>query len=715
MTRSFSKISAIGILVALIASGFVGLNSNVKASAPDSFVYANLGEPDYLDPAVDWETNGMSVIENVYETLLWYDGSRADSFVPVLATEVPTIGNGLVSADGLSYTIHVRPGVVFHDGITPLTADDVVYSFQRVLRIHDYSGPSWMLEQVLTDYVSYYIGMPVSDFLASSYQAPWIVAVLDPLGPDHIITEDDIQAVSESSIVKVDDMTVMFRLTHRYTGFVSILATTVSSIVCKSYVEANGGIENGWYSEFMNQNMFGTGPYKFVSWEIGNQIHLTRNDAYWGTAPALKDVYIVKVNDVNTSIMMLQSGDADSAYIPIDREWVFAGDPNIMITKGLPTFTMDFAGFNTNIDTTQAAIFGSNIPAAFFQDKNVRKAFLHLMDYQRLIDENQRGNAIQPNGPIPAGMLGYDASAPVYAYDKTMAAEYLQAAINPATGNSWWVDGFTIAFIYNAGNLQREYICHFLNMALMSLNSMPGTHGVFQATINAMDWPTYLTLMRSSPSPLPMFFLGWAPDYADPDDYVSVFLQSGQTYASRIGYSNAEIDALIPLAAGEPDPAIRQDLYQQITALCYEDAPYMWLMQRLSFQVMRSWVTGYYYNPMHDGLYYASLAKSTPAGIEITKMKAKAGVDTWTFEPTSDGMWYAEIGNNGLSKLTISISDLTTGMKVAKQQVSFAEAGPTGSVTTMQVAMEAGHVYQITATPFGKVGTSATLVQYLAG
>ena len=125
-----------------------------ETTDPYTFTMVSIGEPDYLDPAVDYETSGGEVIENVYETLVWYDGPSAVDLKPVLATEVPTIENGLVSADGTNYTFNIRGGVTFHDG-TELTAEDVEYSVERVLRIHDPDSPSWMIEQVMTNFLSY--------------------------------------------------------------------------------------------------------------------------------------------------------------------------------------------------------------------------------------------------------------------------------------------------------------------------------------------------------------------------------------------------------------------------------------------------------------------------------------------------------------------------------------------------------------------------------
>jgi peptide/nickel transport system substrate-binding protein len=576
---------------------------------PDAFIEVTIGEPDYLDPATDYETAGGEVIMNAYETLLWYDRDSTSTLVPWLASAIPTVANGGISADGLNYTFNLKPNVKFHDNTTVMDADDVEYSIERVLRIHDPDGPSWMLEQIMNDYIQYYVGGPLSDYKNDSFGATWIYDVIGGTADDYIITELDVQNVSEAAVEKVDSDTVTFHLTHAYPGFLAISAFSVMCIVSMDYVEAHGSVVNGEHNDFMDENAYGTGPYKLVSWEKGSRIHMTRFDGYWGTLPALKDAYVIKANDVNTRILMLQAGDADTGYIPIDYESLFANDAKFEITKGLPTFNIDFVGFNLNINTTQAATFGSDVPANFFADKMVRKAFTHLLNAQLFIDNYLKGNGIQPNGVIPAGMLGYNASAPVYEYNLTMAMEYLQNATNVGTGNTWWEDGFTVAFIYNAGNLVRETACQYLKQSLEQLNSMPGTHGTFEATINALDWPTYLANTRMSPSPLPIFFLGWAPDYADPDDYVNPFLYSLGTYPGRTGYSNATMDALIESAAAELDTNTRIAMYHEITNLCYDDAPYVWLAQANNFHVERSWLTGYYFNAMYYGFYFAAFDK----------------------------------------------------------------------------------------------------------
>lgn len=573
---------------------------NVKN--PDSFTEATIGEPDYLDPAVDYETAGGEVLQSVYENLVWYDGSSAATLKAWLAKEVPTVANGLVSADGLNYTFNLKTGVKFHDG-TNMTADDVVYSIQRVLRIHDPSGPGWMIDQIMTDYLGFSIGENVSYWGTS---APWLLAAVGSTDPAYVLTELDMKNASEAAILKVNETAVKFRLTHPYPGFLKIAAYTVMNVVSKDFVEAHDGVVGGEHNDYMDQHTCGTGPYKLVVWEVGAKVHMTRFDGYWGAKPDIKDIYIVKANDVNTRILMLQAGDADSIYLPIKYESTFAGKSDYRIVKGLPSFDLTFMAFNFNIDATTAnSQYGGTITVDFFADIHMRKAFTHLLNYSQYIANVAMGNAIQPNGVIPKGMFGYDASVPVYDYNLTAAQAEFELAINPGTGNSWWDDGFTIPMFYNAGNLGRQTACEMVKLSLETLASPGG----MTATVNALDWPTFLDQVYNTNGYMPVYAIGWGPDYADPDDYTNPMLASTGTYPYFTGYANATIDGLVMDAASELDDDVREDLYSQISVLVHDDCPYIWLTQPNNFHIERAWVQGYYYNPMFSGLWFPSYSK----------------------------------------------------------------------------------------------------------
>src|SRR5947207_2633145 len=86
----------------------------------------------HLDPGWAYETRSSEVIFNVYERLVTYLPDDLAGFGPGLAEELPTKENGGISQDGLVYRFRIRRGVRFHGG-EPLTPEDVVYSFRRLL------------------------------------------------------------------------------------------------------------------------------------------------------------------------------------------------------------------------------------------------------------------------------------------------------------------------------------------------------------------------------------------------------------------------------------------------------------------------------------------------------------------------------------------------------------------------------------------------------
>lgn len=119
----------------------------------DTFIFASYGPVRTLDPAVCYDAAGAQRIGNIYETLVFFEGSHTDRFKPVLAREVPTVENGGVSVDGKTYTFTIRQNVKFQEG-GDLTAEDVVYSFKRNMITDPDGGPMWMLLEALTGKIS---------------------------------------------------------------------------------------------------------------------------------------------------------------------------------------------------------------------------------------------------------------------------------------------------------------------------------------------------------------------------------------------------------------------------------------------------------------------------------------------------------------------------------------------------------------------------------
>ncbi len=115
-----------------------------KSADPTTWVETSIGDPETLDTSRDYETGGGEILQNVYDTLVFMDKDQASTFVPMLATEVPSLENGGISEDGKTVTFHIRDGVKFHDG-SDMTVDDVAFSFIRRILAGSTVSPQWML------------------------------------------------------------------------------------------------------------------------------------------------------------------------------------------------------------------------------------------------------------------------------------------------------------------------------------------------------------------------------------------------------------------------------------------------------------------------------------------------------------------------------------------------------------------------------------------
>ena len=123
----------------------LGLILLTTACAPQrdasSLLVAHKGEMQSLDPVYSYDGVTQGMMLNMYDTLLKFKGSSMTELEPSLSTAVPSVENGLLSADGLTYTFPIRKGVKFHNGET-LTPQDVHYTLLRFMLSDVTSGPS---------------------------------------------------------------------------------------------------------------------------------------------------------------------------------------------------------------------------------------------------------------------------------------------------------------------------------------------------------------------------------------------------------------------------------------------------------------------------------------------------------------------------------------------------------------------------------------------
>ena len=204
-----------------------------------------------------------------WETLVNYDADFNISYEHGLAEEIETKAADL-------YVVRLKEGILFHDG-KPVTADDVIYSFQRRL------DPE--------------LGL-----------APALVELLDPSG-----------------LTKVDDRTVEIQLKQPAVTFINGLAEYTATIVPTGYERFAGDAAN----------QIGTGPYILQSFTPGAESVHTKNPNYWGEGlPYLDEVQIIDFADVPALVNALTSGEIDAAVdIPFAQVSAVEGDSNLRLLE----------------------------------------------------------------------------------------------------------------------------------------------------------------------------------------------------------------------------------------------------------------------------------------------------------------------------------------------------------------------------------------------
>ncbi len=617
---------------------------------------------DTLDPALAYDTASGEIVQNVYETLVFYDGDATDKFVPMLASEMPT-----VSADGTVYTFKIRSGVKFHNGDV-MTPSDVAYSFQRGLLQGGTSSPQWLMTEP-------FYGVGVDD----------IAAVVDPAGSVYddraLMSAFDPAALvaaceqTKAAIVADDAAgTVTMTLKQAWGPFISTIAQTWGSVMDQKWVVENGGWDGScdtWQNFYamasaddpFSSIAMGTGPFTLDKFANGEEVDLLKNPDYWREPAKLERVIFKQVPEWGTRFAMMQAGDADLAIVPSANRsqmdalagvyQVFdvasnsygpeqevcgydetalgaakftacaAGETGtggaFRLRIGRPAISMDVLLPNWNIATSAESpnpyigsgkLDGNGIPSDFFSDPHIRKGLGYCFDWDTLINDVFSGEAIQSFQLPLAGMPGYFPDTPHYTFDAAQCeAEFKLADVDKdgiAAGDDpegdVWTTGFRVQMAYNQGNNTRQTITEILAGNLSSVNDK------FLVETLGLPWPAYLRSQRAHQ--IPLLTGGWQEDIHDPHNWYQPYTTG--TYGGRQGLPDdvkAQFKDILDRGVTETDPAKRAEIYKEANTLYYDLAVGIPLEVATSHGFSQRWVQGVVLNPILAGNYYYPMYK----------------------------------------------------------------------------------------------------------
>jgi peptide/nickel transport system substrate-binding protein len=608
-----------------------------------SYLHLDVGGPDTLDPALSYETGGLQVIQNLYDTLIFYRREDPNVFVPQLAVEVPSVENGGVSADGLTYTFKIRQGVQFHDG-SAMSPEDVAYTFQRNILQGGSISPMWLLTEPLLGIGVYDVAALVDPNLVDQSAD---LAKADPAKLQQVCrrVQDAIQADTEA-------WTVTFRLSQPWAPFLSTLANGWGGIRSKAWTVANGGWDGDcatWQKHYapligdhnktkLGSGAMGTGPYKLEAWQADKQIVLAANENYWrkqpaweggpSGAPAIKTITIRYSDTFDERLKLLEARQADSAAFSSNAEWTQfdrmtgsiceftdanctpSSNPTAPLEslRGFPTSSRNWdIMMNWNMNTQDGnkligsgKLDGAGVPPDFFANVHVRRAFQYCFNYDTYLTDILLGEGVRSINVMLPGMIGYNANSPYYAYSpKACEEEFRQAEFD---GKNVWETGFTLQLPYLEDSLPRQRIAEIFKTELEAVNPK---FKVQALTLPNDDyWADYYEYR------LPIFLASWVEDIHDPHNWAAPYsVTNFSTYARMDKDVAAQFQSIINRGVEATDPEQRAKIYQEFNQVYYEQAPAILLFQTMGRHYQQRWVRGWYNNPVFPGMYFYPLSK----------------------------------------------------------------------------------------------------------
>ena len=486
---------------------------SAAAQARD-LVIALRSEPTSMDPQFHSLTPNTQLAETLFDPLV-----RTDA----VAKPVPSLAESW-TVDGDTWTFHLRKDVKFSDG-TPFTADDVVFTYDRVPKVPN--SPS-----------SYALYLSSIDRLE----------VVDP-HTLKIITK----------------------------GPSPVLLPNLSMVPIMSSKAASGPAPEGKTTVELNRGdgLVGTGPYKFVSWKRGAEIVFERNENYWGEPPAWDRVIYRPITNPAARVAALLAGDVDLIEDPPTDDLPKLKQNKDLYVQETPSVRIIYIALLQG-DDVPPGMSGTNGKNAL-QDRRVRQALSLAIDRQSIVDRVMGGSAMPA-----ANLLAYPGFGSSEKYAKAAAPDVEQA--KKLLAEAGYPDGFTISLGSPAGRYTNDQRIAQVVAAMwarigVKVNVETMAPAVFFKQRNAHAFSAYLAGWAASSgemlNPLNSLVVTKQPE-----------LGLGTTNWSK--YSNPEADKLVLEASRTLEDDKRAALLQEASGMIMDDYGILPLQFEMSVWAMKN-------------------------------------------------------------------------------------------------------------------------------
>jgi peptide/nickel transport system substrate-binding protein len=493
--------------------------------------YLYQGDLGHPDPAVGADLASSNLYLNVYDQLVTFDTGIPAKLVPDLAER------WTVSQDGLHYTFILRKGVTFHDG-TYLTANDVVYSMDRMLTINQ--GFSFM----------------------------W-AGILKP-----------------GDTVAINDTAVQFNLERTFGPFLSTLpyfSILNSKLVKQNTLPSGSYGSNGDYGTawFANGGDAGSGPYRLVEWKQNIDYKFVRYDNYWKgwKQGQIYGETVLEEAEETTIKQLVQStqGAFTTQFLSTSfYQWA----------STVPGLSITFAAYSPD----PHYIF-LNTASPPLDNVHFRRALAYLFNYSDF-EKNIRASGLFHDRPLSWGMLPslypyYDSSLP------RPTNANLTAAMEELKASGLDVTKIRPLTCYAIQGIEFEHL------TCLQLSQNAKKLGI---TINVADllWSKYNQDFGPNGTADDMVAVTEAGLYLDPDSILyNTFHSSNTTHTWAISptyFRNQTLDRMLDLGRSSLDPNVRQQAYYTAQRILAQNVPAIPIMEQGLLVVHDSHISNMVYN-----------------------------------------------------------------------------------------------------------------------
>lgn len=491
-------------------------------------------EPESLDPQRATDAVSLSVLKSLYSGLLRFDDEL--EVVPDLATDVPTVENGGISEDGLTYTFNLKDGLKWSDG-EPLVAQAFV---DAVRHLFEPGSENY--------YVDFYrviastgpdgdANVAVERALAEGVEGDALAALED--------------AVSEGIQVEApDDQTVVFHLNRPSPIFNLLTAMWPLYPIRQDVLDAHG---DQWTEA---GNHISNGPFVLSRWNHAEDLQLVKNEHWHGGDVALDVVNMDMIEDAAVAFLAYQNDELD------------------MVTLG-PAELVQVRGTDLEdefVSYAQLSTLGIyfNLSDPVMASTPARQALAGAIDRQEYAEIVREAAVLPAFGWIPPGMPGYDENIGMQFDNDIEASQALLAESGQEGAEIVILSSQSSTSVLTAEWLKEQWEKNL---------------GV-RVTINALETATYFS--ERNAGNWQIVIGGWGADYPDPQNWMPLFRTGTGLNAGN--FSNAEYDALLDQADAETDNDRRIEIYMEAQEILINEAGFSPMYYGRRNALVKPWV-----------------------------------------------------------------------------------------------------------------------------